>query len=120
MAIAETVISPKRLTESDWRALSAEWESSDEPQESFCERRGISYNSFVYWRMKFIKARKHDAEDKPSSFAPITIGSSTSCVPSSMPSIQLILPTGIRLNLFSDVDKSALQKVLETLGALPC
>ncbi len=34
----------------EWLEHIKAWECSGDQQKSFCEARGISYNSFVYWR----------------------------------------------------------------------
>ena len=54
-------------TKEQWQQFCKEWEACGEPQELFCMRKGIPYNTFVYWRGKFTKKRKPGKNKKFTS-----------------------------------------------------
>lgn len=103
-----------------WLALSSKWESSGLAQAKFCEKNGVNYSNFVYWRGELIRkglSRRfdHRDQDRPASIK--TQDSldfvSLSCAQSSKMSsgftnnkshaITLNLPFGITLSIPADV-----------------
>lgn len=54
-----------------WREIVEAWNKSNETQKAYCQRLGVSLNTFIYARSKLIR------QDKPKAqFIPLTINSS--------------------------------------------
>jgi len=103
-----------RLAKEDWRRYTEEWETSKEPQKIFCERRGLSYTSFIYWRMKFSK----ENSPKPAKqFARIQVPTSTT---SPNTPIKLSLPNGIVAIIANGTSKELMEDIFEVLGVKLC
>ena len=49
----ETIITTKsHNSRSDWEQLMAQYEASGLKQRTFCERHGLAYSTFSYWRKR--------------------------------------------------------------------
>ena len=99
-------------TKEQWQQFCQEWETCGEPQELFCMRKGIPYNTFVYWRGKFTKKRKQESEEK---FSTIKINKHTS---SASMALRIDLPNGVSITHIKD--KQTLSMVLSLLGIKKC
>jgi hypothetical protein len=87
-----------------WRKLIAEQESGGQKVGAFCSERGITEASFYYWRKRLRKRESVQfalLETKP------TDAGSTTCA------FELVLTSGERLRIGSEVDAAALRTVLE-------
>ena len=94
-----------------WRELSEEWKASKEPQPQFCQRKGISYNQFVYWRSKLLQAEgKSRAQLQPVKITqPDKLSSLTAL-------IKVVLPNGIVLYISSTLSQTNITEIIS--GAL--
>ena len=84
-----------------WRKLIAEQESGGQKVGPFCSERGITEASFYYWRKRLRKRASVQfalLETKPTE-----AGSA----------FELVLTSGERLRIGSEVDAAALRTVLE-------
>ncbi len=54
----------QRLTKEEWKALIEEWKESKETQPVFCERKGLRYSTFGYWRTQ-LKSQVERTEKRP-------------------------------------------------------
>ena len=105
----------KRLSQAERQELSAEWEVSGLTQTEFCKQKGISFNSFAYWRNTVLpKESKAQA-----SFLPVAI---TAPITKQQPptGVMLRLPNGISLQISVNTDKAFLQTVFNLLGVTAC
>jgi len=49
----ETTLTPRpRYNCSDWEQLMAQYEASGLKQRAFCEKHGLAYSTFCYWRKR--------------------------------------------------------------------
>ena len=55
-----------------WREVIEAWSKSDENQKTYCDRLGLSLNTFVYARSKLLQQRKSKTQ-----FIPLTIKSAS-------------------------------------------
>ena len=99
-------------SKAEWMDFCREWESSGEPQQQFCIRKGLSYNTFVYWRGKFTKQRNKSTDRK---FTPVTINND---IPASSSALTINLPNGVSITRIKD--KQTLSMLLTLLGIKPC
>ena len=99
-------------TKEQWQQFCQEWEACGEPQELFCLRKEIPYNTFVYWRGKFTKIRK---QEKSKIFTPVKVTKDIS-----IPALDLniTLPNGVSITHIKD--KQTLSMVLTLLGVRGC
>lgn len=89
-----------------WREAIAEQEQSGLPVREFCQRRGVSEQSFYTWRRRV-------REKEPVRFALVeTDRSKTASEP-----LELVLRSGERLRIGFGVDAATLRTVLEVLRA---
>ena len=106
------------LSVSDWRKLSAEWESSQETQKSFCAKRDVNYAKFVQKRSQFLLEK---GRSRLNTFAKVTVSpaaSSTSTV--NRAPVNISLPNGLTITTFPDSDIRQLKAILVMLGAVAC
>ncbi len=76
-----------RRTESEWREILAEFESSGLSHAAFCKRDGIAEASFAKWRLRLSKASGAEG-----SFVELPVSSGTSAR-----ELLLSLPGGVTL-----------------------
>lgn len=102
-----------RSRDQDWNAIFTEWSQSDLSQSAFCKQRGIKRSAFDYYRNK----RHHEQNNAAKKWVPVEIA--TPPKPDKAPSAdyQLSFPTGARLSIPHDYDKSTLTPLLKLLGA---
>tara|TARA_B100000941_G_C28350118_1_gene471386 strand:- start:364 stop:714 length:351 start_codon:yes stop_codon:yes gene_type:complete len=113
----ETAEKKHRLSETEWRELCAEWERGELPQKQFCKDRGIDYARFTWWRSKILTEQGKSRRNKSSSIKPVELG----CMPSRpAESLQLYLPTGVRVLVPSTCSKEQLSMALDALGVTQC
>jgi hypothetical protein len=79
----------------DWAALNEQWIRSGLRQKEFCRRQGVSYNSFLKERRRFIQAGPTEIA-APSSFAEF-IPVSFDPAPQTLPEIVVELPMGVTI-----------------------
>lgn len=77
-----------------WREIIEEWSKSDENQKTYCDRLGLSLNTFIYARSKLLQ------KDKPKAqFIPLTIKNNSEGKISSSFFIVLENPHGYKLHI---------------------
>jgi transposase-like protein len=92
-----------------WREQIAQQEGSGLSVQRFCERRGVTEQSFYVWRKRLQK-------QQPVRFALVeTAAAERPC--GTEPSLELVLAKGERLRIGVGVDPTVLRTVLEVLRA---
>ena len=104
----------RKMTQTDWKRYSEEWEESDETQTAFCQRRQLCYSTFVNWRSRFVK--RQNGAVPPTKFKPISV---TPLQKTPLP-IQVCLPGGIRVMLPCDLSDKLLRRYFKLLGVTTC
>lgn len=69
MAKGQQVLTDKQTL---WTKRIADWQSSGLSQGEFCERHGLAYTAFVYWRGRLKKLEVCD-DASPVSFFPVKL-----------------------------------------------
>jgi transposase-like protein len=92
-----------------WRERIAEQERSGMSVQRFCERQGLTEQSFYVWRKRLRK-------QQPMRFALVEAGPVRQ-QPATEPGLELVLATGERLRIGAGVDPLVLRRVLEALRA---
>ena len=100
-----------KLSKSEWIQLCLEWERSGERQKSFCGKRKIHYNTFVYWRMRL---KKETRSGSSVGFSAVSIKSA----PAS--SFRIHLLNGISVSIPSTMDKTDVKSLFDLLGITAC
>ena len=102
-----------------WRSAIASWESSGLSQQAYCERHGLSYVRFTYWRGLQLKSLK---QSKSSDFIPVRIRESEDSVveqTAPLPTGMVVqLPTGGHLFLCHEREVSLASALLKSLASL--
>jgi hypothetical protein len=93
----------------EWREWIAAQERSGVSVKQFCEERGLTEQSFYFWRKRLRK-------QAPMRFALVEAGV-TLRERATEADLELVLPRGERLRIGPHVDPLALRKVLEALRA---
>lgn len=94
-----------------WRAIVSDWESSKENQKEYCERLGISLNTFTYARGKIIQSKKM----RPA-FIPVTINQTRVQDFSGTDIITIESPQGCKLRISSALSLDRLAKIFKLCG----
>ena len=89
-----------------WRKLIAEQESGGQKVGPFCRERGITEASFYYWRKRLRK--RESVQFALLETKPTDTGRTTSA-------LELVLTSGERLRICSEVDAATLRMVLEVV-----
>jgi len=105
------------ISESDWRTLNTEWESSGEPQKAFCSKRGINYAKFVQWRSKVLQKR---GKSRLNNFSSVKVASPQPIPINNQAPIKLTVSNGLTITAFPDSDVQQLKSILILLGVIPC
>lgn len=84
-------------------ALIKAWECSDEQQEQFCNRQGVSLGSFGYWRTKY---KRENNNPNP------TTGSFIGLKPHLAEGLEVFYPNGVRVRLPQGSSFSDLQALI--------
>ena len=93
----------------EWRERIEAQERSGVSVKQFCEERGLTEQSFYFWRKRLRR-------QTPMRFALVETGG-TQREPAAEATLELVLTTGERLRIGGGVDPAALRKVLEALRA---
>ena len=89
-----------------WRERIAEQERSGMSVQQFCKEKGITEQTFYVWRKRLRK-------QEPARFALVETGPARQHAPKT--GLELVLVTGERLRIGTDVDPALLRRVLEAL-----
>jgi transposase-like protein len=89
-----------------WRERLAEQERSGVPVQQFCKEKGITEQSFYVWRKRLRK-------QEPARFALVETGAARQQAPKM--GLELVLVTGERLRIGTEVDPALLRRVVEAL-----
>ena len=103
----------KHRCASEWRTLIAEWESSNEPARTFCERHGFSTTSLYGWRKRLQRT-----PGDHGAFLPVQVRQpqSTESRDSSDDGwVEIISSTGRALRVHGNVEMDALAQVLKAV-----
>ena len=102
-----------------WSNLNTLWESSGLPQRKFCDREGVGYKQFVYWRGRIrMQHVVHRREPTPKllkvSLSPGSQVDSTMTEPP--PALEVVMPTGVKLYIKTESDIGKAGKLIQLLG----
>lgn len=98
-----------------WSEQNAQWESSGLAQKKFCEQQGLVYKQFVYWRGRINEQTMVKKEPKLLKVSPIPEQQQKILIePQS--SLEVILPTGIKLHIKRESDISKACGLIKLLG----
>ena len=95
---------PTEYTREAQEALHAQWKTSGQSQAAFCKEHNIPYSQFSYWH-KRAKSRK--LKQQPTFAAGKLIDSGARSTPLVS---RLILPNGMRVDIFSEATLLTLMK----------
>lgn len=87
--------------------LMAAWRKSNQTKKAFCEHKGISYGTFIYWFQEEKRLEKRLKKDNQSGeFVAIKKEQPVELVHGC---IEIVLPNGVRLLGLSQLDLSTLK-----------
>jgi transposase-like protein len=92
----------------DWQQLISEHKQSGLTVKAFCQKQGVSEALFYSWRKRVV------AEDQPARFALVATNGVAPSAPA-LPTLQLVLTGGERLEIPSGTDEATLRTVLGLL-----
>ncbi|PIQ42527.1 MAG: hypothetical protein COV52_10390 [Gammaproteobacteria bacterium CG11_big_fil_rev_8_21_14_0_20_46_22] len=104
--------SSKKLSREDWRAHYEAWVSSSESQTTYCERHGLNYASFYYWRTQL----SQNSDRAKSRFETLTVPAPQHA----SSNIRIHLPNGIQLSISASAQLGLVSDVLQLLGVSTC
>lgn len=97
-----------------WLSLIKQWEGSKLSQQAYCTRSGINFNSFTYWRGKFLSSASSDVKAK---FVRVKMAVNHVTPVDAPRSIQIKLLTGHVVYIPTNLDVNAIAKLINLLGA---
>lgn len=104
----------EKITQLDmdrWREIISVWEKSGENQKAYCDRLGLSLNTFSYARSKLLQQNKHK-----SQFIPLTIKSNREEKSLTPSLIVLENKQGYKLHFSVSLSLEQLTKLLRVSG----
>lgn len=102
---------PQPLDMKKWQTLIADWEPGKETQKNYCERLGISLNTFVYVRSKLAQNKK----TKPT-FIPVKLNQLEDQQSQITDRVTIENPHGFKLHISSDLSLDRLAKIFKLCG----
>jgi hypothetical protein len=96
-----------------WRSLVNAWDASKENQKDYCQRLGISLNTFTYVRGKLIKQDKNTAQPP---FVPITLSRFEEQNNPRATTLLLENPNGLKLHISLSLSLEQLIKIFKLAG----
>ena len=96
-----------------WRRLIEEWRDGTESVRAFCERRGVSEQSFYGWRRELWK---RDAETP--TFVPVRVIADEATAEAG--GLEVVLAGGRRVRVGRGFDAATLRRLLAVLEEQPC
>lgn len=104
----------KNANRQHWLSHINQWEDSKLSQQEYCARSGINFNTFTYWRGKFLSSASSDVK---ANFVRVK-ATVNHVAPADVPrSIQIKLLTGHVVYIPSNLDVSEIAKLINLLGA---
>lgn len=94
-----------------WREIVEAWDTSGENQKDYCQRLGVSVNTFSYVRSKLMQKDKRNAQ-----FIPLTINNSSAERTTAQSAIVLENPYGYKLHLSASLSLEQLAKLFKLSG----
>lgn len=94
-----------------WHEIIKAWEKSGENQKAYCERLGVSLNTFSYARSKLLQQNKPKAQ-----FIPLTIKSNSEEKALTPSAIVLENTQGYKLHLSANLSLEQLTKLFKISG----
>jgi predicted enzyme involved in methoxymalonyl-ACP biosynthesis len=109
----ETPIFPKPqpLDMEKWQAIITDWEPGKETQKNYCERLGVSLNTFVYARSKLAQNKK-----AKSTFIPVKLNQLEDQRSQIADIVTIENPQGFKLHISSDLSLDRLAKIFKLCG----
>ena len=98
----------KKRGRESWIRLFEEWLSSGSSQRCFCERRGISFSTFCYWRRRL--RGEGEVRSQPS-FIPVEIKPLHQSIRPSHYEVRL--KDGVRIRVPSDFESESLSRLID-------
>ena len=120
-----------RQREAHWRKVLAEWSKSGLTQAAFCRERGLSVSALRWWKRELARrdARKatgqtHVGGGQASGvgrrgFLPVRVVRGPETVHDGQGGLEVVLVSGRRVRVGSEVDAELLGKVVTVLEGLP-
>ena len=92
-----------------WQGHISAWQSSGLSQAKYCERHGLSYSTFLYWRSQLKNAL---LDSQSISFVPVSVKT-----PSYSSALSIELDSGVCVRIDEAVDLQWLGRVVKALQA---
>ena len=102
-----------------WRGHFAAWQRSGLSQRAYCDRHGLSYSAFGYWRGRV----RETSFQPPPTFVPALVAPPAAAPagpPGRIGSVEVRLCHGRSLVLAGDFDEALLALVVRAVEQAPC
>lgn len=101
-----------------WQSRVEAWQTSQLPQEEFCEKEGVNLHTFKYWRQKF-NHRKPEVNWVPVSLVPEASSPPSFSAPSFRSSgLRVLVNERLQIEVQPSFDPETLQTLVKTLERL--
>lgn len=99
-----------------WTEKNSLWESSELSQRKFCEQQGLSYRKFIYWRHLLNEETGSPSKPKLLKISTTRTNLKSCVIAEPDSSLEVILPTGIKLYIKREGDISKASALIQLLG----
>lgn len=99
-----------------WLEQNRDWERSGLGQHEFCEQRGLGYRQFVYWRGRLNAKSVESTAPKLMKVLMIPESALAPVINDPSSSLEVVLPTGIKLHIKTDADIAKAGALIQLLG----
>lgn len=100
-----------------WSEQNKHWESSGLSQKKFCEQQGLNYRQFVHWRRLINKSMVRKPEPKLLKVTTTSTSTVNPAPRASESTLEVVLPTGIKLFIKTESDLRKASALIHLLGA---
>jgi transposase-like protein len=103
-----------------WFNHVSQCQNSDLSQKDYCKQEGLKFNTFSFWRVKFLKGGGTKVKENAVSFVPALVKTIRTKNPTQENSeINIFLPNQIKLSVSENLSCNYLFELIRTLSKLP-
>lgn len=111
-------MSARTKNQSYWSEQNRQWESSGLSQQKFCKEHNLSYRQFVHWRGLLNKSDIRKSEPKLLKISTRSAHPKKDTLIEPESCLEVILPTGIKLQIKTEADISKASTLIQLLGGV--
>lgn len=113
ISAAESINTDKDTKRQHWLTHIKQWEESKLSQQAYCTQLGLNFNTFTYWRGKYLSPASREVKAK---FLRVKMAANHAVTTDVPRSIQIKLLTGHVVYIPANLDINEIAKLINLLG----